>query len=1452
MATRAARPVPLNRRNLWRVPPRTGTREEVALSEPVATRFWFPRGQSIAIDEEGFLLDPEHDFLRHANPDAARLSALREFPCGIVLGESGLGKSTDLCAEARALVASGERVHAADLGLVGTEESLVREVFTGAAWEEWRKGSSLTLHLDALDECRVSVEHAAQVLFRELRRLGSVDRLRLRIACRPGAWPEYLEQRLTELWPNAVTVFSLAPLRRSDAEAIAHSLGVSEPVAFFEAVRAAGAAPLASSPLTLRLLARLYRERGSLPSRRFELYETGTLALCTEENPSRRASGKVGELSGPQRLAVAGRLAALTVLCGKTGIWLGGEVARPGSEWLAVPEAAGGAERAADQDFSATERAVREVLEDTALLAAVGPERLRWAHQSYAEFLAARHLLVHEVPLGQLRQLLWHPAKPKRIVPQLLGVVGWLGRSPGLFQVVCDTDPQALFRSDLTEGDDDDRRRAVDAVMRAVEEGQLDDTEFDEVQYRRLGHAGLANQLRPVIANKGASRPARCLAIDLARACCPTEVQSELVTVALDATDTAMIRGQAASTLCRLEDPAARASLRPLLDRPLDEDLDDDLKGYALRAVWPQSLTAAELFAKLTPPKNPHYLGAYSGFIDEQLLPGLGEEDLPTALCWTAGLSQDVSSRRPFKGLCSGLFQRAWDSPRFSSLVTDLARAVWANIDRHERGLSRGPHGTDVEGFGEDDEKRRELLAALLLHAPSDQQRLRLLLSFRPRIVKRADVPWLLDTLSRTQDAAPRGALLELLMLLFDPHDATQLEGFIDAASRNADLKARLDPYLSPVELGSETAERLRRDHARNLARERREARREERLSAGPSPRERISAHLDGVEAGTHEAWCDLVRDLSATPTSRIGVDALESDLTSLPGWQGADDATRGRIRSAAEAFVRAASPRVDDWFEEDRHPTEVARAGFKALRFLRQEERPAFDRLEDAIWERWLPALLAYPSSGHRENEQAQQELLAIAYRKRPEQLVSWLRRFILRDNGFVDEVMERTDDGKETTVQHETPTRVLRRVSGCFDETIARALRPLLSDPAINATIHGNLLEFLLARGDDEAIRHARAILSQGVPTDEPGRRRHLGTLLILMERLPAEAWPVLQSLSGTHPDIFRTLLGRLANSSPSETALRLNLQMPEHQVAELYQALTTTFFPSAAAGSGTGDGEAPYRLKAFCSEILRHLCDRGTFDAVAALDELGETMPEMNYARIEAERRALEDIWDPPEPGEFLALLADNERRLVRSGEELLGAIRESLGRLERELQGETRLNFILWDERENGVFRPKDEERLSDVIKQHLMRDLKDRGLLAHREVQIRSKQGKQGVPGEETDIDVDVLVRLPGRKQMLHIRVTVEVKGCWHNEVLTAMENQLRDRYLRDTDCRHGLYLVGRFLCPQWDKADHREARARSLMPGTMAAAQALFESQARQLSGEGVVLQARVLNGALR
>jgi hypothetical protein len=120
-------------------------------------------------------------------------------------------------------------------------------------------------------------------------------------------------------------------------------------------------------------------------------------------------------------------------------------------------------------------------------------------------------------------------------------------------------------------------------------------------------------------------------------------------------------------------------------------------------------------------------------------------------------------------------------------------------------------------------------------------------------------------------------------------------------------------------------------------------------------------------------------------------------------------------------------------------------------------------------------------------------------------------------------------------------------------------------------------------------------------------------------------------------------------------------------------------------------------------------------------------------------------------------------------------------------------------------------------------------------------------------GGHTDIHVDAILQLPGGKYG-RLSAIVEVKGCWNKYLMTAMQTQLRDRYLRDNACPFGLYLVGWFTCPQWDPKDYRrhvtpkltldEARARD-------EARASLQLQAETLSSDEVHLKAFVLHAAL-
>ncbi|NJL57751.1 hypothetical protein HC928_23435 [bacterium] len=94
-----------------------------------------------------------------------------------------------------------------------------------------------------------------------------------------------------------------------------------------------------------------------------------------------------------------------------------------------------------------------------------------------------------------------------------------------------------------------------------------------------------------------------------------------------------------------------------------------------------------------------------------------------------------------------------------------------------------------------------------------------------------------------------------------------------------------------------------------------------------------------------------------------------------------------------------------------------------------------------------------------------------------------------------------------------------------------------------------------------------------------------------------------------------------------------------------------------------------------------------------------------------------------------------------------------------------------------------------------------------------------------------------------------ITVIIEVKGCWHSEVQTAMQSQLVERYLSDNVCPYGLYLVGWFNCQQWNDEDSRKKQAPQI---TLNQARIQFDEQAQRLTLSVNTVRAYVLNTALR
>lgn len=261
------------------------------------------------------------------------------------------------------------------------------------------------------------------------------------------------------------------------------------------------------------------------------------------------------------------------------------------------------------------------------------------------------------------------------------------------------------------------------------------------------------------------------------------------------------------------------------------------------------------------------------------------------------------------------------------------------------------------------------------------------------------------------------------------------------------------------------------------------------------------------------------------------------------------------------------------------------------------------------------------------------------------------------------------------------------------------------------------------------------------------------------------------------------------------------------------------------------------------------------------------------------MEARHLARRNTWIPPTPEELLKLASNKRFRLIRSSDDLLLAVEESLNDLQRKLYGETPAVRDLWlqvkwshitrwteyllsklgvsyrredfipdvvkrhlgkAEYNRGVFIPGEENDLSDYIGRHLKENLKHRGVIVNREVEIRR--------GEETDIKVEVNVLGKQANSDGHYTVIIEVKGSWNSELNKAMKTQLVDRYLKDYHSHHGLYVIGWFYCDAWDDGDPRKRKSRR----DLSKAQKQYGQQAKDLSDPLVRVKAFILDVSLR
>ena len=397
-------------------------------------------------------------------------------------------------------------------------------------------------------------------------------------------------------------------------------------------------------------------------------------------------------------------------------------------------------------------------------------------------------------------------------MPQLRGTVGWLAALvPEVCQEILSKDPESLLLGGGLMLAEEDRANLVRQILRSYDSGVL----FDEHVIRdvgsrlggaRLKYLGLADDLRPYIRDGGKGITVRRVALSIAELARQTSLQHDIAEVALNETEPHAVRTMAVFALGRIGDETTKASLKRLVTDRSVNDPDDELKGGALNATWPNHLTADDLFAALLKPKKPNTTGLYQQFLWSDIASTIQIKNTCTALDWARGhVNSSPAEINPLQRTAWSIVTASvafFQEPGICERVADIV--VSTNYFVHEEKFTTALRANTAA---------RRAIAAIAIRNVQDYFGARQLA--RAGLILSEDMEFLLSRLcdASSPDEQSRIALLIRDILTSVPWTEIEALGQVVAAVQtNRVVSEMLRLTVGPVEWNSPEAELLKAD----------------------------------------------------------------------------------------------------------------------------------------------------------------------------------------------------------------------------------------------------------------------------------------------------------------------------------------------------------------------------------------------------------------------------------------------------------------------------------------------------------------------------------------------------------------------------------------------------------------------------------------------------------------
>lgn len=569
-------------------------------------------------------------------PDGQRvqgipLSALRERPAYVLLGEPGAGKSTSFEQEAEA---------------AGTEAIRARDFVSLEARPEWK---DKPIFIDGLDEMRAGTTDGQTQLNAIRRKLEQLGRPPFRLSCREAEWLGASDRAdLARVAPDgAITVVHLDDLSPEQiALLLTDNHGVVAPQTFIDKAKEHRLETLLGNPQTLGMLAEAVRH--AWPDSLAETYALACRKLAEETNKRHRDARRQDIIvSIDDLLDAAGHACAVQLLAGLAGFALDQDAiddSHPSLEHLGL---------------TATPALSRAL--GSRLFAAHGRDEQREpTHRRIAEYLGAR-FLAHRIerdklPLGRVMALM--SAGDGGIVSDLRGLHAWLAvHCLSARSSLIERDPLGVvLYGDLRNFSASDKRRLLDALGREAKRYPwFRSQDWEAPPFGALASPDMSADFLGILTDDARDEAHEslldCMLEAISHGQPMPELGAALIALIRDGKHWPRNRHQAIEAYVRTDgnSPAPLLELLEDINSGAVPDGDDELAGLLLRQLYPTHLSATQVVACLHSAKSPNLIGMYLHFWEHELIERTTPQNFPVLLdCFAENIDAPWSSQDDF------------------------------------------------------------------------------------------------------------------------------------------------------------------------------------------------------------------------------------------------------------------------------------------------------------------------------------------------------------------------------------------------------------------------------------------------------------------------------------------------------------------------------------------------------------------------------------------------------------------------------------------------------------------------------------------------------------------------------------------------------------------------------------------------------------------------------------